>query len=147
MIADCEVGNLSGECNKTACVTTCEEMRCEGGAFARYELKGTDVDGDALTVRIVKVPTRQFILNGAIEEVNLGKVYQAVKEQSGGFAQIRDSLNQGNSGTWGIVKDTNGIVKYVPDRGTEGRPYGGALGKVEFVVSDGYADSANIGEA
>ena len=103
----CETQDLSGECNKTACGTTCEEMRCEGRAFARYNLKGSDADGDALTVQVLNLPSQLVDLGGGNVEVrSLGKVYQTVKEPgSSVFARIQDLLGEGASGTWGIVKD------------------------------------------
>jgi hypothetical protein len=147
-VAVCESTNLSGECDKTACNNTCIDMRCEGRAFAQYNLHGSDVDGDPLTVTISNVPSQIVNVGGGSVEVQaLGKLYQTAKSSGEtSFARIQDALGEGLSGTWGIVKDKNGLVKFVPDRGTQGRPYGGNSGVLRFKVNDGYADSNNLGE-
>ena len=143
----CESANLSGECDKIACLATCEDMRCEGRAFAQYNLKGSDEDGDPITVQILSVPSQLVdIGGGSIAVQSLGKVYQTVKSAGEtSFARIQDLLGEGLIGTWGIVKDKNGLVKFVPDRGTQGRPYGGNNGALQFKVLDGYAQSDNLG--
>jgi len=39
------------------------------------------------------------------------------------------------------VNDKNGLIKFVPTKGTEGRPYGGNNGALLFRVWDGFANS------
>jgi hypothetical protein len=105
-------------------------MRCEGRAFALYNLVGHDADGDPVTVQIFDMPSQNINIGGSVIQVQaLGKLYQTVKETGEtSFARIQDVNNEELTGTWGIVKEKNGLVKFVPDRNTQGRPYGGNNG-------------------
>jgi len=102
------------------------------------------VDGDPLTVQIVDLPQQLVALGSNAFVVRpLGRLYQAVKARGESSpAQIQEV---GEVADWGVVHDKNGRVRFVPERDTQGRPYGGTSGVLRFRVSDGFAESDNLG--
>jgi hypothetical protein len=138
----CEIHNASGECDVDACVTECDELRCDSHAFAMYSLTGSDVDGDPLTFRVSAIP-KQLVVNPDDQSVtseDVGKVYQtALHGDETSFRRIY--------GADDLVLSHSGTIKFIPQRGSQGRPVGGLTGlqEIKFRVDDGYAAATTQG--
>ena len=138
----CEIHDASGECDNVACVAECDELRCDSHAFALYSLSGSDVDGDPLSFRVSSIP-KQLVVNPDDQSVtseDVGKVYQtALAPGESSFRRIY--------GPDDLVLSRSGVIKFIPQRGSQGRPVGGLTGlqEIKFRVNDGYADASSTG--
>ena len=112
------------------------EIEIERDSELTFELAGEDRNGDPLTARILNVPKR--LERGQMKP--FGILLQAEVNADGtgpdAFSESDDDED------WGVVKSSQRLVRYIPEKGKSGRPY---FCCILFKVYDQNSASMNTG--